>query len=206
MSKTDSQSEPVSPEFSGDAVKKPSNEIPETTLSLVIDKSIRKVGSVVSWLWIVLMLVICMNVFMKNALGQGSVRFEEIQWHIYALVFLLGLSYSMTFDEHVRVDLLYENFSVRRKAQIETFGIVLFLLPFLVIMLYYAIPFVIKAISDGERSSSPAGLSHYWIIKSALVAGLLLLVASSVSRLHRCVVFLKNGSSQASVTTHRNGG
>jgi TRAP-type mannitol/chloroaromatic compound transport system permease small subunit len=66
-------------------------------------------------------------------------------------------------------------------------------LPFLAILLYYTFPFVVKAVVDGERSSSPAGLSHYWIIKSALLIGLGLLIASSVSRLHRCIAFLKGG-------------
>lgn len=167
--------------------------LPETPLSHKIDTSIQKIGSAVSWLWIALMLIICVNVFMKNALGQGSVRFEEIQWHIYSLVFLFGLSYTMTFDEHVRVDLFYEGMSFRRRAQIEIIGIALFLLPFLAILLYYTFPFVVKAVVDGERSSSPAGLSHYWIIKSALLIGLGLLIASSVSRLHRCIAFLKGG-------------
>ena len=175
---------------------------PETRFSQAIDQVIRKIGSALSWLWIALMFVICVNVFMKNALGQGSVRFEEIQWHIYSAVFLLGLSYTMTFDDHVRVDLLHEGFRLRTKAWIEVIGIVVFLLPFLIMLLYYAWPFVVKAFTDGERSSSPAGLAYYWIIKSTLVIGLVMLLATSIARLQRCIAFLANDNPPSPGTDH----
>lgn len=192
MSKTDAG---LPPDAAGSADNNATlgEVLPETGLSRKVDRSIQKIGSWVSWLWVVLMLVICLNVFMKNVLGQGSVRFEEIQWHIYSLVFLLGLSYTLTYDDHVRVDLLYDTFSARRKAQVELLGIVVFLLPFLTILLYYTVPFVVQAVMDGERSSSPAGLSHYWIIKSALIVGLVLLIAAALARLHRCIAFLRQG-------------
>ena len=66
--------------------------LPETGFSRAIDGAIKRFGSGISWFWIALMAVICVNVFMKNVLGQGSVQFEEIQWHIYAALFLLGKS------------------------------------------------------------------------------------------------------------------
>ncbi len=168
--------------------------LPETAFSRAVEGALKRFGSWVSWFWIVLMAVICVNVFMKNALGQGSVRFEEIQWHIYSALFLIGLSYTMACDDHVRVDLFYERFGIRTKAWIDLLGIVLFLLPFLAVMLYYAFPFVVKAYTDAERSSSPAGLSHYWIIKSTLVIGLGMLVLSALARLHRCVALLFLGA------------
>lgn len=173
---------------------------PETRFSQAIDNVIKKIGSVISWFWIALIVVICVNVFMKNALGQGSVRFEEIQWHIYSALFLLGLSYTMTFDDHVRVDLLHENFNLRTKAWVEVVGIIVFLLPFLIMLLYFTWPFVIKAFTDGERSSSPAGLAYYWIIKSTLVIGLALLLATSISRLQRCIAFLMNDNPRPPAT------
>ncbi len=165
-------------------------ELPRTAFSESIDRSVRRVGSLASWFWVLLMAVICVNVFMKNVLGQGSVQFEEIQWHIYAALFLLGLSYAMTWDDHVRVDLLYENFSEKAKAWVDLVGILIFLLPFIAMLLYFAGPFVMKAFEDGERSSSPAGLSNYWIIKSFLLLGLGLLALTALARLHRCWVMI----------------
>ncbi|WP_157961612.1 TRAP transporter small permease subunit [Acuticoccus kandeliae] len=169
--------------------------LPETGFSRAIDGAIKRFGSFMSWFWVALLAVICVNVFMKNALGQGSVQFEEIQWHIYAALFLIGLSYTMAYDDHVRVDILYENFSLKAKAWVDTLGIIFFLIPFLLLMIYYSWPFVLKAYTDHERSSSPAGLSNYWIIKSVLILGLSLLLLTAIARLHRCVAFLRGATS-----------
>jgi TRAP-type mannitol/chloroaromatic compound transport system permease small subunit len=164
--------------------------LPETRLSRAIDGAIKRFGSAISWFWIALMGVIIVNVFMKNVLGQGSVRFEEIQWHIYAALFLLGLSYAMAHDDHVRVDVLHERFPLRTKAWVDLIGIGLFLIPFLLVMLWFTAPFVRQSFLDGERSVSPAGLSNYWIIKSALPLSIVLLLLTSVSRLSRCLACL----------------
>ncbi|MFY0309966.1 TRAP transporter small permease subunit [Leisingera sp. D0M16] len=169
-------------------------DLPETAFSRSTEGAIKKFGEWVSWFWILLIAVVCVNVFMKNVLSQGSVQLEEIQWHIYAALFLLGLSYTMAYDDHVRVDLLYENISTRGKAWVDFLGILLFLVPFILMLLYFTFPFVLKAISDGERSSSPAGLSHYWIIKSSLLIGLVLLLITAFARLHRCIALLFFGA------------
>lgn len=166
-------------------------DLPESPTTRAIDGAIGRLGSWMSWGWLALIGVICLNVFMKNVLGQGSVRFEEVQWHIYAALFLFGLSHTMVHDDHVRVDVLHEGFGTRTKAWVDLIGIALFLIPFIVVLLWFAGPFVAKAFADGERSASPAGLSHYWIIKSALPAGLVLLLAAAVSRAIRCVMAIR---------------
>lgn len=168
--------------------------LPETGFSRSVDRLVRLVGEWSSWIWVVLMLVICVNVFMKNVLGRGSVQLEEIQWHIYAALFLLGLGYTLIHDDHVRVDLVYENMSLRTKAWVDLVGILLFLVPFLLVLLWFAWPFVLKAVEDGERSSSPAGLSNYWIIKSFILTGLGLLLLAALGRVHRCIAYLFLGA------------
>lgn len=165
-------------------------DLPETRFSQTVETALKKVGSWTSWAWVALMLVICVNVFMKNALGQGSVRFEEIQWHIYSALFLLGLSYAAAHDDHVRVDVLHERFSLTAKAWIDILGVALLLAPFLFVLAYFAVPFVWKAIEDGERSASPAGLAYYWIIKSMLPLGVALLALAAAARVSRCVAHL----------------
>lgn len=165
-------------------------DLPETKFSAAINTQIKRFGSMISWFWIVLMMVICTNVFMKNVLGQGSVRFEEIQWHIFSALFLMGLCYTMAYDDHVRVDLFYEQMSLKSKAWVDAIGILVFLLPFIGVLLYFGEAFVLKAFADNERSNSPAGLSHYWIIKSTLLIGLCLLAVAAIARLHICVAYL----------------
>lgn len=179
-------------------------DLPESKFAAGINGLIKRFGSMISWFWLALMVVICTNVFMKNVLGQGSVRLEEIQWHIFAALFLLGLCYTMAYDDHVRVDLFYERFSVKTKAWVDALGIVLFLLPFLCVLLYFGWDFVLKAFTDNERSSSPAGLSHYWIIKSSLLIALVLLSVAAIARLHTCVTYLLSGGDKLDNGTKEN--
>lgn len=164
--------------------------LPDTRFSRVVDGALRALGRAMSWMWLALMLVIVLNVTMKNVFGDGRVEFEEIQWHIYSALFMLGLSVTLVNDEHVRVDLLYEHFSLRTKAWIEFFGIVGLLLPFAAMLFWYAVPFVVDAFETAERSASPAGLSHRWVIKSALLAGVGLLALAALARLHRVAALL----------------
>ncbi len=179
-------------------------ELPETKLSKSIDSVLNRIGSFASWFWLLLMAVILVNVVMKNVFGDGRIEFEEIQWHIYAAVFMIGLSYTFVADDHVRVDLLYDGFSLRKKVWVDLIGLVVFLIPFILIMLWHSIPFVEDAIATHERSSSPAGLSHRWIIKSALPLGLLLLLIAVISRVCRlvaCLSALKNGQHDKPTST-----
>lgn len=167
--------------------------LPHTKFSRLVDQTLNRIGSFASWFWLLLMAIILLNVIMKNVFGEGRIEFEEIQWHIYAAVFMLGLSYTFVADDHVRVDLLYEKASLRTKAWVDLIGAVVFLLPLLLVLLWHSIPFVEDAILTNERSSSPAGLGYRWIIKSALPLGLLLLLLACLSRLSRVIALLFMG-------------
>lgn len=165
-------------------------ELPHTRFSRAVDGMLTRMGSIVSWFWLALMGVIVVNVAMKNFLGDGRIEFEEIQWHIYSALFMLGLSVTLASDDHVRVDLLYERFGLRTKAWVEFLGIVFLLMPFLVMLIWYGVPFVTDSFATGERSNSPAGLSHRWMMKSVLVIGCALLALAAAARLHRTVALL----------------
>ena len=165
-------------------------ELPRTNFSQRIDSAIRRLGSWISWVWLLLVGVIVLNVTMRYVLGEGRIEFEEIQWHIYALGFLLGLAYCLESDDHVRVDVIYERFGMTTKAWVELFGIVFFLLPFLVLVIWYAVPFVTYSISINEISEAPGGLPARWAIKSVLLIGFVLLFVAVLSRLTRVTAYL----------------
>ena len=112
--------------------------LPTTRTSLFLDRLLDRIGSWASWLWLAVMAVILLSVIMRYAFGQGSIMLEEITWHIYGAAWLVGLSYALVHDDHVRVDVLHEMFSPRTKAWVEFFGILLLLLPFLVVDLLVA--------------------------------------------------------------------
>ena len=165
-------------------------ELPETSLSRAIDPWLVRIGQWASWLWVVLLVVIVFNVVMRYAFDQGRIEFEEIQWHIYATGFLLGLSYAYQADAHIRVDVLHEQFSPDLKAWIELYGILLFLMPFIAIVLIYSVPFVWSSYQLAEVSQSPGGLPYRWAMKAALPIGFFLLLLATISRLSRVWSFL----------------
>lgn len=97
-------------------------ELPSTALSNILDAFVDRVGSYFSWLWIATVLVIIYSVVSRYAFGQGSVFLEELAWHLAGAAWLVGLSYTLVHDDHVRVDVLHERFSLKTQAWFEFIG------------------------------------------------------------------------------------
>ena len=165
-------------------------ELPETALSRLVDPVVARVGLWASWLWVLLLAIIVLNVVLRYAFGEGRVEFEEIQWHLYATGFLLALGYGVQTDSHIRVDVLHERFSPMLQAWVELYGIVLFLLPFIALILVFSVPFVVTSFGLAEVSNAPGGLPFRWAIKAMLPLGFLLLLLATLSRLSRVWRFL----------------
>ena len=165
-------------------------DLPVTRFSNAVDPIITRIGNAVSWIWIVLLGVIVINVFMRYALGEGRIEFEEIQWHLYSIGFMIGLGYAVVHDAHIRVDIVHERLSPLTRAWIDLYGILLFVLPFVVLMLVYAVPFIADSFITSETSPSPGGLPYRWLIKSMMFVGFALLGAAAVSRLTRLWAYL----------------
>ena len=170
--------------------------LPETRLSRVIDPALSRIGQWASWLWLLLMGIIVGNVVMRYAFDAGHIELEEIQWHIYSYGFLLGLSYAYQADSHIRVDVLHERWSARTQAWIELYGTLLFMLPFITLILIFSFPFVAASYEISEVSQSPGGLPLRWLVKAALPAGFILLLLAVLSRLSRvcAVLFIDSGA------------
>ncbi|NJO56185.1 MAG: TRAP transporter small permease subunit, partial [Rhodospirillales bacterium] len=106
----------------------PKVQLPHTRLSRALDGFVKGVGDLVSWLWVVLMMIIVLNVVLRYAFGRGYIAFEEIQWHLYAVGWLIGLSYCVQNDSHIRIDILHEQFRPRIKAWVDFIGILVLLM------------------------------------------------------------------------------
>ncbi len=165
-------------------------ELPTTRVSRAIDPILIWIGQAVSWVWLLLLFIIVMNVVLRYVFGEGRIEFEEIQRHIYSVGFLLGIAYTFQADGHVRVDVLHERLPDRIKGWLELYGILLCVLPFTALILIYTVPFVTSSFALGEVSSSPGGLPYRWAIKSFLFIGFFLLLLAAVSRLTRVWVYL----------------
>ncbi len=165
-------------------------ELPQTRLSNTLDRCIRGVGSLISWAWLALAGVIVLNVTMRYVFGEGRIELEEIQWHIYAGGFLFGMSYVIECDDHVRVDLIHASMKIKTQAWIEFFGILFFLMPFIVLVLWFSAPFIASSYEIGEVSQSPGGLPFRWVVKGALFVGFALMGVATLSRLLRVTALL----------------
>ncbi|MEH6648688.1 MAG: TRAP transporter small permease subunit [Motiliproteus sp.] len=175
--------------------------LPDTWLSRKLDSLLNIIGNLMSWTWVVLMAIIIINVVMRYLFDEGRIEFEEIQWHLYSIGWLFGLSYCFVADDHVRVDLIHDRLSLRSQAWIELLGILLLLTPFLFIVLWYSVPFILYSWQVGEVSDSPGGLPYRWIIKSVLFIGFALLALATLSRLSRvcALLFLRKSPPRATV-------
>ncbi len=167
--------------------------LPQTGLSRVIDPMLDRIGRWVSWLWLALLLIIVGNVLLRYVFGEGRIELEEIQWHVYSVGFLLGLSYAYQADAHIRVDVVSDRLPERWRAWLELYGILLALIPFIALVLWFGVPFVALSWELSEVSQAPGGLPYRWAIKAVLPLGFLLLLLAALSRLSRVWKFLFGG-------------
>ena len=162
--------------------------------SKALDRFLSSVGEAAAWLNVALIVVIITQVVLRYVFSKGLVRLEELQWHLYAVCIMIGLSYCATRDTHIRLDLLYHRFSQRKKEIIDLLGTVFLLMPMVIIVLMHSWPFVTESFRLMEASDSVVGLPYRWIIKSFLLIGFGLLGLAGVSRLIRALAFLTTGS------------
>lgn len=165
-------------------------EFPETAWSRRIDRVVEGVGEVVHPLWVALILLIVVNVLLRYALGTNFIAMEEMQWHLYAVGIMFGLGYAVKHEAHVRVDVLAENFPLRRRAWIEFLGITLILFPMVYVIIVNAVPFTLRAYNLNEVSSAPGGLPMRWLIKSVIVLAFAYLGLAVLSRWLRVARYL----------------
>lgn len=120
----------------------------------------------------------------------GSTIIQELEWHFHTGLFALVLGYGFIHNTHVRVDLIRENLSLRNKAWLEFWGLTLFMMPFLGIIIWFAVDWIHTSYVLGEISASQVGLTHRWIIKSVLLSGLCVALVSGVAVWLQMVVVL----------------
>lgn len=155
-------------------------------ISLFIDRFTDKSGAAISWLTAVLMIIICIDVIMRYLFSSTKTWIIELEWHLFAVIFLIGASYGLLHDKHVRVDLFYERFSTKKKKWVNMLGILIFLIPWTLVVIYYGWEYALNSFSFRESSSQPNGLPARYVIKSFIWIGFGMLLMQGVSE------FIKN--------------
>ena len=152
-------------------------------MSYYIDIITKKVGYLTAILVILLALFIGYDALMRYLFSEGSIALQEIEWHIFDIVFLLGLSYALKHDKHVRVDIFFANYSIQNKAIIEILSMLFLLIPFSLFFLQGSFDMAVQSFLQNEISSDPGGLKYRFIIKSILFLAFVLLVLQAISEI-----------------------
>jgi TRAP-type mannitol/chloroaromatic compound transport system permease small subunit len=165
-------------------------DFPRTAISDAIDAFVTGLAAVFNWVWLILIVLIVTNVLLRYVIGTNFIAMEVLQWHIYAVGFLLGLGYAVRLAGHVGVDVAAEHWPPRRRAWIEFFGLLCFVFPFIWIVVANALPFVERSFALNEVSAAPGGLPYRWVIKAFIVVAFAYLGLAALSRFLRVCAFL----------------
>ncbi len=157
-------------------------------------------GTIASGLLLLLVAIISYNVIARYAFSASSIGLEELSWHLYAAIFLLGIPFALKSGSHVRVDIFYENFSQKNKAIVDLIGCILFLFPTCLVIIWSGWNFTAAAYDlgqlpnttyeffqqlittgIGEKSQDPGGLLNRWIIKGVIPLSFAFLLLASIS-------------------------
>jgi TRAP-type mannitol/chloroaromatic compound transport system permease small subunit len=159
-------------------------------LSGAIDRFNELIGKVIMWLVLAAVLISSGNAIIRKAFNIGSNAFLEIQWYLFAAVFMLGVGYVMLKNAHVRIDFISARLSKRTNAIIDAIGIVVFTIPLSAIMIDLGWPLFARALQSGEMSQNAGGLIR-WPAMMLIPLGFSILLTQALSELIKRVAFIR---------------
>lgn len=161
----------------------------------ISENFIKHIGHIVMWSNGLLILVIILQVVLRYGFSHGMVILEELQWHLYGFGIMIGASYALVTDSHIRVDILQARMTSKWKNRWELFGIVFLLLPFAFVIFDQSLDFVYESFRVNESSDAPLGLPFRWIIKGVIPVSFSLLILATISRAVRILISMQKGKS-----------
>ena len=150
------------------------------------EKFANVIGYFTAFVMVLMILNVTYNVIMRYFFNTGSIAMQEMEWHLFSVVILLGISYTLKEDGHVRVDLIYDRLTNKKKAKINMVGVAFFIIPVALLIGIESIPFVIESFTSHEQSGDPGGLPYRWLVKSLIPLSFFLLIITSIG------FFIKN--------------
>ncbi len=159
-------------------------------LSRGIDRVTEFIGKSVMWLIFLAILVSAGNAIMRKAINWSSNSLLEAQWYLFGAAFLMASAYTLKQNEHIRIDIVYGMFRSRTRHWIDLFGHVFFLLPFVVLMVWLLVPYLLDAIRSGQGSANSGGLI-VWPARAFLLAGFVLLFLQAISEIIKKIAVMQ---------------
>ena len=158
-----------------------------------IDKIADACGVLASILFVLMLFNVFYDVVARYWFNEVSIGMQEMEWHLFAAMFLIAVPYTLKKEGHVRVDLIYEGLGVRGKAFINLFGTIVLLIPFALLVGWFGIDFAFQSYDLGEGSGDPGGLTNRWIIKAMIPLSFFILALSGLGMILRSLRELKQG-------------
>jgi len=159
-------------------------------VSRIIDAISERIGNALIWLLLATVLVSTVNAVVRKVFSIGSNAWLELQWYLFAAVFLLGAGYAFLHNAHVRIDFVSARLSARGRNWVDIIGIVAFLAPLCWLLLTLSWPLFVNAWTTGEMSQNAGGLIR-WPVQLMIPLGMVLLLAQAGSELIKRIAFLK---------------
>jgi TRAP-type mannitol/chloroaromatic compound transport system permease small subunit len=158
-------------------------------LSALIDRLNDLIGRLMMWFILAATLISAGNAIIRKVFGTSSNAWLEVQWYLFAAVFMLGGGYAFLRNAHVRIDFISSKFSARTRNWIDIIGIIVFLVPLCLMLIYEGWPVFERAWTSGEMSSNAGGLIR-WPVYLLIPAGFLVLLAQGFSEIIKRAAFL----------------
>jgi TRAP-type mannitol/chloroaromatic compound transport system permease small subunit len=152
------------------------------TIARKIDALQDRFGRLVSWIMLFMVLVVFTDVVLRYMFRTSTVWLQELEWHLFGVVYMLGAGYTMLYDEHVRVDIVYSRWSVRKKAWSDFILYLVFFYPSAIMIVWATIPFVRDSYRVFEGSPDPGGIPLRFLLKSVIIVGFLILMIQAFSQ------------------------
>lgn len=159
-------------------------------LSRAIDRLSEWIGKTVGWLILIAILVSTANAVVRKIFNTSSNAFLELQWYLYGAAFLLAAAHTLRQNEHIRIDIVYGAFSRRVQHWIDLLGHLFFLMPFVILMDIYLVPYALNSFHTGELSNNSGGLI-LWPAKTLLLAGFVLLTLQGLSEIIKKIAVMR---------------
>ena len=159
-------------------------------LSRAIDRANEFIGKSVSWLILLAILVSAANAVIRKVFDTSSNAWLELQWYLFGAAFMLAAAYTLKQNEHIRIDIVYGLFSRRVQHWIDLLGHILFLMPFVTLMVVYFVPYVSLSFHSGEMSTNAGGLI-VWPAKAILLVGFFLLALQGISEIIKKIAIMR---------------
>lgn len=150
-------------------------------LSRWIDTLNQWVGRGVAWVTLGLVLVVFVDVVMRYLFNTSFVFTQELEWHLFGFIFLIGAGYTLLHDGHVRVDIIYQRVGLKSRAWINLIGVIFFLIPGCIMVITTSWKFTMNAFAIMEGSPDPGGIPFRFVLKGCLPLGFSLLLLQGIS-------------------------